>query len=283
MRGRCDHNPTAPRLALVVDAIPNLPKFNRDTISRSPRLFDRPHLFPELTGHAIVGRGVRLRARRSSRREAWALMSASIARHTDRRSFRIGDPRAADLFNGVSVKRYMQETGLSRHRVNATLREFEAAGYIVTSVQPVEALREHRAGCERARCACPPLLDAAGKVRHRAYAAQRRATDLFFQRHAFTADRLERTRARAYQEWRRRREPPPSAVAILEGRRELRRLDKNNRRRNRRLERGASPGAAELRTTARPDPGKQLDRNAAREERLAALLPPPTEPPKRTH
>lgn len=281
MRGRCDHNPTAPRLALVVDAIPNQPKFNRDAIDRAPRLYERPHLFPELTGHAIVGRGTRLRARRSSRREAWALMAASIARHTDNRSFVIGDPRGDGLFNGVSVRKYMADTGLSRYRVNATLREFEGAAFIVTAVQPVEALQEHRPGCERkGRCACPPLLDASGKQRHRAFAAQRRVTDLFFHRFAFTADRIERARTRAFQAWRRRREPPASAVAILEGRRAVSKLVKNNRRRNRRLERGQAPGGRSQNDfPPGATPERLAARNAERENRLEQLFRPDTGPP----
>ena len=275
MRGRCEHDPTAPRLALVVAAIPSLPKFIRDTIARAPRMFDHPRMFPELTGHSVVGRGMRLRARRSSRREAHALMAASIARHTDRRTFRIGDQRDDGLCNGVTVARHMAETGLSRYRVNETLREFEAAAYIITSDQPVEAMTDPKTGA--------PIIDPkTGKQRHRAFAAQRRVTPLFFQRFAFTADRIERTRARAYQEWRRRRAPAYSAVAILEGRRDLRRLNRTNARRNRRLERGSAyappppPPPA-----ARPD--QQPQRNAEREKRLAALFPTPTEKPKPAH
>jgi len=284
MRGRCDHNPAAPRLALVVDAIPNQPHFNRDAIKRSARLYERPHLFPELTGHSIVGPGVRLRARRSSRREAHALMSAAIARHTDNRSFRIGTPRGdrEDLCSGISVKRYAEETGLSRYRVNATLREFEAAGYIVTAVQPVEKLRAHRNGCDRRGCGCPVLLDEKGNPRHRAFAAQRHVTDLFFQRHAFTADRIERAKAKAYRAWRARREPPASAVAILEGKRAVFKLMKQNRRRNRRLEQGRAPAYAPAARPVALDPARQAERNEARLERLARTLSPPPHPdPKR--
>lgn len=280
-RGRCDHDPRAPRLALVVDAIPNQPKFNRDGIARSRRMFDHGVMFPELTGHAIVGAGVRLRARRSSRREAHALMSAAIWRHTDNRTSRIGTPRgdAADLCNGISVKRYMEETGLSRGRVNAVLREFEGAGYIVTATQPVEALQDHRKGCDRTNCSCPPLLDDQGKQRHRAYAAQRHVTDLFFQRHAFTAERIEAAKAKAYQAWRKRREAPASAVAVLEGRRAVSKLMKNNRRRNRRIEAGRAPAYAPAARPAPFDPARQSERDEARLKRLEARLRPPTPPP----
>src|SRR6187455_500362 len=104
MRGRCDHDPKAPRLALVVEPIGNQPWIIREAMKRAERLYHRPREFPELTGHSLAGRSMRLRARRSSRREAWALMAASIFRHTDRRTMRIGDQRDDGLCNGVSVK-----------------------------------------------------------------------------------------------------------------------------------------------------------------------------------
>ncbi len=278
MRGRCDHDPRAPRLRLVVEPIPNQPWLCKEAAARSRRLYDEPRSFPELTGHAIVGRSMRLRERKSSRREAWALMAASIARHVDRRTLRIGDQRDDGLCNGVSLERYEEETGLSRWRISRTLREFEAAAFIVTKDQPVEALTD-----EDGR----PILDEQGKQRHRGFAAIRVVTPLFFQRLGFTTEKLKKARRYASQQWAKKRAPAASAVAVLEGRRELRRLLRGNRKRNARLERGEAPTpSGSLPPQRLPDPVRLLERNALRERRLEALPPvvskPPPKPPRST-
>lgn len=215
MRGRCDHDPSAPRLRLVVAPVPNQPHFIREAISRADRLYHRPRLFPELTGHSIAGRDARIRTRRSSRREAWALMAAAIARHTDRRTFRIGDQRPDGLCNGVSIERYCEETGLSYWRVVRTLEEFELAGYIVTYTQPVELLTDDHDN---------PILDADGNKRYRGFAAQRRATPLFFERLGFTTGKVKKARDAGAAAWRKVRARALSPAAIHATRNEQRRL-----------------------------------------------------------
>jgi hypothetical protein len=258
-----------PRLALVVEPIPNQPWFIRQAIARAARLFHDPRRFPELTGHALAGPSTRIRQRRSSRREAWALLAMSVMRHVDRRTFRIGDQRADGLCNGVAIKRYREETGLSRWRISATLREWEAAAYMVTHAQPVEALKDADGR---------PLLDANGRPRHRGFPAQRQLTPLFFQRLGFTPEKVKTARARGYAEWTKRRAPAVSAVAILGGRRELRKLHRANQARTDRLEAGHAPAAAPAAPRPAPTP-ERLDRaNAERLSRLQSLPPPETGP-----
>ncbi len=269
-----------PTLRLVVDPIPNQPWLNREAGARAVRMFEHPRWFPELTGHALAGPTARLRGRRSSRRRAWALMAASIARHTDRRTFRIGDQRDDGLSNGVSIARYQKETGLSRWVVGAVLREFEAAAFVVTHDQPVELLKDHKGCARKGACSCPPLLDAKGRPRHRGFAAQRQVTALFFQRLGFTAAKIKKARARGYAEWTKRRAPVLSAVAILGGRRDVRRLLRANQQRAERLGQGAqlAPAAAPPAPPART-PAHLVDANEARERRLAGLPPPDTGDP----
>jgi len=271
MRGRCDHDPKAPRLVSIVEPIGNQPWIIREAIKRAERLYHRPREFPELTGHHLAGRTTRLRSRRSSRREAWALMAASIFRHTDRRTFRIGDQRDDGLCNGVSVKRYRMETGLSPWRINATLRDFEGAAFIVTKVQPVELLRDKKTGA--------PVLDAKGNPRHRAFPAQRIVTQKFFERFGFTEEKIKKNRSHAAKAWAARRAPPASAVAIIEGRRTLKRLMRRNRQRNARLAGGIPPEAPAPAPVRKLTPARLVNLNAEREARLQALPPPDSGPP----
>jgi hypothetical protein len=212
--GRCNHDPAAPRLELVVAIAPNLPKLNRDVIDRARDIYRHPNRFPELTAASIAGPRAKLRRRKSPRLEAIALTVAALGRRCDRRTLRVGDQRDDGRCNGVDRKKLCEHTGLSPSRLARALAELEGAAYI-HSAQAVE---------EKTDADGQPILDLEGKKTYRGFPAVRVLTPLLFQRLGFRARKVAKARAHAYQEWTTRRAAPASAVAILSTRRELRKL-----------------------------------------------------------
>lgn len=220
MRGRCDHSPASPRLRLRAVIAPDLPKFVRDAIDRAARIYEKPKLFPEITGASLAAPGERIRKRRSSRLEAIALTAAALARRCDRRTLRIGDQRDDGLCNGVPLDQLQEHTGLSRWRLGRALFELEEAGYLVRHVQPVELLVDDDGNpCPRARGG-----GRRGMQTHRGFPAQRTLTPLFFQRLGFTTAKVKKARDRGSEDWKKRKARAVSAVAIHQTRREMRRL-----------------------------------------------------------
>ncbi len=207
---RCDHDPRLPRLQLVARVAPNLPKIIRDAIDLSRRIYDKPQLFPELTGRSMAPTS-RIRKRRSSRLEAIALTAAALARRCDRRTLRVGDQKSNGMCNGVLRAKLCEHTGLSLSRVTRALRELEEA-YYIHSEQPVEELDEpiERRGGRR------------GMQTHRGFASVRVLTPLFWQRLGIKPTKLRKARARAYSEWCTKHAPLISAVTIHDTRRALR-------------------------------------------------------------
>lgn len=281
MQRVCDHDPTSPRLQLRIAIAGNIPKLVQDSIKALQKLYARPHLFPEISGRAYAPDDVgRIRKRRTERLEALVLVLTALLRRCDVRTLRVGDQRLDGLCSGVPIAKLVEATGLTARRVSRALAELEAAGYI-TSVQPVEALQDHRPGCGRhGACACPPLLGEDGKQRHRGFPSVRVVQPLTFRRLGVKATKLEKARAFAYRAWCRRTGRPVSAVQLVENRKARRRIDKLNRRRERRLERGTAAIAAPATPAPRPpDPARLLELQQRQLERLAARLAPDGGPP----
>ncbi len=210
MKRRCDHDPRNPRLELVARVAPKVPKIIRDGIDATRRIFDKPQLFPELTGRSMAPTA-RIRKRRSSRLEAIALTAAALVRRCDRRTLRVGDQRMDGLCNGVTREKLCEHTGLSLSRVTRALRELEE-GYYIHSEQPVEELPEPkpRGGGRR------------GMQTHRGFASVRRITPLFWQRLGIKPTKLRKAQAKGYAEWCTKFAPLLSAVDIHATRRALR-------------------------------------------------------------
>lgn len=207
MQRRCDHDPRAPRLRLVIAVAAKLPLFLKDAMRRVERLYHHPDGFPELTGRAIAPRDVgRIRRRRSSRLEAIALVMLALLRRCDKRTLRVGDQREDGLCSGVSIVKLMEATGLTYARVSRALAELEEAGYI-HSTQPVEK-----------------LTDDPDDDRHRGFPSVRVITPLMFRRLGISERKLKRAQRRGYEDWTRRRRAPASAVQLIGQRRELRRM-----------------------------------------------------------
>lgn len=280
MQRRCDHDPAAPRLRLAIVVAANLPRMLQDAIKVLTKLYHYPHLFPEITGRTELGGDDPIRKRRTDRLEALVLVMIALLRRCDVRTLRVGDQRDDGLCSGVPIAKLVEATGLTARRVSRALAELEAAGYI-KSVQPVEALQDHRAGCDRkGRCACPPLLDAAGNQRHRGFPSVRVVTPLLFRRLGVKAKKLQAARAFAYQKWCRRTGRPASAVQLIENRKARKRIERLNRRRERRMSSGTAAAFAAVKapTPRPPDPGRLTAANATREARLAAIYSPPDPP-----
>jgi DNA-binding transcriptional ArsR family regulator len=281
---RCDHDPAAPRLRLAIVVAANLPRLLQDAIKWAVKLYARPQLFPEISGRAFAAADVgRIRKRRTERLEALVLVLIALLRRCDLRTLRVGDQRADGLCSGVPIAKLCEATGLEPSRVVRALADLEAAGYI-RSVQPVEALQDHHADCTRAgRCACPPLLGADGKQRHRGFPSVRVVTELTFARLGIKAAKLKAARAHGYRRWCRMTGRPASAAQIIGNRRQLRRLVRGNRTREKRLEAGGGTAAAfsSVRPPPRaPDPRRLDAANAARLGRLQAISGPPGPAPE---
>lgn len=285
MQRLCDHDPNAPRLTLRIAVAERLPLLLQDAIKWAAKLYSRPGLFPEITGRAFAGDAdTRVRKRRTERLEAIVLVLIALLRRLDVRTFRVGDQRDDGLCSGVSIAKLCEATGLTEWRVGRALGDLEAAGYI-RSVQPVEALQDHVPGCSKhGRCACPPLLGPDGKQRHRGFPSVRVLTPLAFRRLGQNDRKVRRARSLAHQRWCRRTGRPASAVQLVQGRKARRRIERLNRRRERRLESGAGTAAA---FAARPVPPGPVDTAlleaswSARWERLQARYGgdgPPPEP-----
>ncbi len=283
MQRRCDHDPAAPRLRLAIVVAGNLPRLLQDAIKVLVKLYHFPHLFPEITGRTEASADDRIRKRRTDRLEALVLVLIALIRRCDVRTLRVGDQRDDGLCSGVPIAKLVEATGLTARRVSRALAELEAAGYI-KSVQPVEALQEHRTGCERTRhggrCACPPLLGPDGKQRHRGFPSVRVVTPLLFRRLGVKAKKLEKARAFAYQRWCRRTGRPASAVQLIENKKARKRIERLNRRRERRMAGGTAAAFAAVKapTPRPPDPARLTAANATREARLAAIYAPPDPP-----
>lgn len=209
---RCDHDPRAPRLELVARVADNVPKIIRDGIDRARTIYDRPNLFPELTGRSMAPTS-RIRKRRSSRLEAISLVVAALMRRCDRRTLRVGDQREDGLCNGVSREKLCEQTGMKLSRVTRALRELEE-GYYIHSEQPVEELDEPK----------PRGRGRRGMQTHRGFPSVRVLTPLLWQRLGIKPTKLRKARARAYSEWCARHAPLISAVTIHDTRRALRKF-----------------------------------------------------------
>ena len=281
MQRQCDHDPAAPRLQLRIVVAGNIPKLLQDAIKVLAKLYSHPHLFPEISGRADAPAAVgRIRRRRTERLEAIVLVLTALLRRCDVRTFRVGDQRDDGLCSGVPIAKLCEATGLTARRVSRALAELEAAGYI-RSVQPVEALQEHAAGCsKRGRCACPPLLGEDGKQRHRGFASVRVLTPLAFRRLGQKAKKVDRARAFAYRAWCRRTGRPASAVQLIENKKARKRIERLNRRRERRMVGGTAAAFAAVKAPPpRPADVHRLEAtNATREARLRAIFEPPDPP-----
>lgn len=280
MQRVCNHDPARPRLRLVAVVADRIPKLLVDALRWAEKIYTHPHLFPEITGQAFAPDGdTPIRKRRTQRLEAIVLVLKALLRRCDLRTHRVGDQLDNGLCSGVPLAKLAEATGLELTRVVRAISDLEAAGYIA-SKQPVEALQEHRAACERSgRCDCPPLLDDRGKQRHRGFPSVRVVTPLAFRRLGVEATKLEKAGAFAYARWLRRTGKPASAVQLIANVKARKRLQRLNRRRERRLESGAGTAAAFAAVqapTRRPaDPARLADANARREARLAAIYGPP--------
>jgi hypothetical protein len=196
---RCDHDPRAPRLQLQVPLAPNLPRFVRDMVDRARLIYTHPHRFPELTGEAFTD-GARVRMRRSSHREAIALVVASLARRCDRRTLRVGDQRDDGLCTGITVVEHSKFTGLSGSRVKRALTTLRLAGY-ENGLQPVVRLRTPRPGQACSYAGLP---------------AVRVLRPILLQRMGFKPSKVAKARRRGYEDWQRRRGRPLSPVKVLQ-------------------------------------------------------------------
>jgi hypothetical protein len=211
-----------PTLQLQAPPIANAPHFIRDIDRRADLFVTHPQRFPEFTGAAFA-RGVRLRKRRIERCRAVALTVKAIARHFDRRTFRVGDQRDDGLCNGVSVARLMKLTGLRRTAQTEALRELAEASYL-GSVQPVIKLPAAR-----------PRRGRRGLQTYIGLPAVRTVRPLLLTRLGFTAAKVNKNRRRGYDDWQRRRGKVESAVAVLGMRRDVRKLYRSMAEREGRL------------------------------------------------
>jgi hypothetical protein len=171
------------------------------------RIFTKPDAFPELTLAALAP-GARVRRRRSSFREAQALVAKDLVRCVDRRTWRVGIPRPDGLCAGRAIKLIEKATQLPRATVCEVLRSFEEAKYI-ESTQPVEELAE-------------PKLRANGTLQtHRGFPSVRWVTPLGLKRLGITDEKRKAASADGAEAWRRLRARKVSPVA-LEGLRRFR-------------------------------------------------------------
>ena len=220
---------------------PNVPKIVNDVRAGAALLYTDTRRFPEFTQQALAGRFSRVRGRRSSLREAVALVMDALAARWDRRTDRCGAPRGDrnDSADCPTVAELARDTGLSLSRTKRALRELEWAGYI----------KSHRAVMAYSDgnrfCGLPSVRVLQAK---------------FFQRLRIRELKLARAKNHAAARWRQLREKPVSPVGVRQLRRELRR---------------ARPGSTFTPGPPAP-PTPQLD-PAERLERLAKLFGiPPT-------
>ncbi len=235
-RRRCDHDPNRPRLRSAVPVVGNAPAVVQDVRKRVAKFYTHPDRFPEFTGHSLAGRGARVRARRSSRREAVALVLDALAARWDRRTNRCGAPRGdrADSALCPLVEELATETDMSEPRVGRALAELHRAGYL-KSHRVVEG---YDAG--NRYCGLPSV---------------RVLTPLLFRRLGITEKKMLKAQGQGAATWQRKRGPLVSAVGVQKVRRELQR---------------ARPGSAFTPAPA-PPPAPRLD-PAERLLRVAAAL-----------
>lgn len=184
--------------------VANAPAVVKDVRKRVELIYTHPDRFPEFTGHSLAGRGARVRARRSSRREAVALVLDALAARWDRRTNRCGSPRGdrADSAVCPSVEDLATETGMSLPRVGRALAEVERARY----------LKSHRA-----------VMGYDAGNRYCGLPSVRVLQPLFFRRLGITETKLLRAQGQGAAAWQKRRGPLVSAVGVQKVRRELQR------------------------------------------------------------
>jgi hypothetical protein len=239
---RCDHSPARPRLEPSKRPSPNAPAIAADIWERLAHLYHRTGRFPELTGRALAGPLARLRSRRSSRREAWALVLRALGARWDRRTNRCGVPRGDrdDTADCPSIADLIEETGCSRGRVVRALRDFHEAGY----------LKSHRL-----------VMAYADGNRYCGLPSVRVLQPALFRRLGISDRKRERAQLQAAAKWRAQRAPAASAPGMQKVRRELRSV---------RQARYQAPPPAPV--AARPEPG--LEAQLARLARVYGEPPP---------
>jgi hypothetical protein len=182
--------------------VANAPAVVKDVRKRAELLYTHPGRFPEFTGHALAGRGARVRARRSSRREAVALVLDALAARWDRRTNRCGSPRGDRRDSALcpSVEELAAETGMSEPRVGRAVAELHRARYL-ESKRVVEG---YDAG--NRYCGLPSV---------------RVLTPLLFRRLGITEKKLLKAQGQGAAAWQKKRGPLVSAVGVQKVRREL--------------------------------------------------------------